>query len=211
MVDKAVDFSTFLNEMQIPDKQGKIIIMLGPPGSGKGTISEKLADNNGFVHISTGDLIRSSEDKELKKTSSSGGLVSDRAIGRLLRKRLRKIDFSKNIIIDGFPRTVKQTKLLDSIFGKLGVSLNHCIYLEVGEETAKKRIMGRAEREGREDDKNEETIERRFKEYREKTVPIIEKYKKSRRLIKLDASQKIRDVYKEATKILGVSKSSKKA
>lgn len=198
------DFSAFLNERELPDKQGKIIVILGQPGSGKGTISKQLAENNDVVHISTGDLIRESNDRELKSVVGKGDFIPDRIMSRMLRKKLRETDLSKDIIIDGFPRTMKQTLILDRILGKLGVGLNHCIYLDVSEDIAKKRIMRRAEKENRPEDKKEKTIEKRFKDFKEKTAPIVDKYEKSRRLVKIDGSKKIRDVYKEVAKVLGL-------
>jgi len=203
-MEKVKSFDSFLNEREIPDKQGKIIVLLGPPGSGKGTLSKKLEDRNGFSHISTGDLIRNSDDSELKKIIAGGKLVPDRIMARMLRKELGKLDLSKGIIIDGFPRTIKQSGMLDSILGKLGVGLNHAIYIKLNEETAKKRILKRAEKEDREDDKDPEIVSKRFKEYSEKTAPLIDSYEKSRRLITIDGSKGSDDVYKETVKALGL-------
>lgn len=208
-MEKAVKFNDFvqilegsLNERVLPDKQGKIMVILGPPGSGKGTVSKKLAERNGFTHISTGELIRNSDDKELKKLVSSGNFIPDRLMVRMLRKEMGKIDFSKGVIIDGFPRNIKQVKLLDSLLGKLGVGLSHVLFLDLSEEKAKERIIKRAEKENREDDKDPEVIAKRFKEYQEKTSPLVEKYKKSRKLITIDASNGSEEVYKSVIKKL---------
>jgi adenylate kinase family enzyme len=94
--------------------------------------------------------------------------------------------------------------MLDSLLGKLGVGLNHAIYLDLNEETAKKRILKRAEKENREDDKDPEVVGKRFRTYEEKTSPLIDLYKKSRRLKKFDASQGSEEVYKAVTKALGL-------
>ena len=206
-MDKVRNFENFIaiNERVIPDKQGEILVILGPPGSGKGTLSKKLVERNNFTHISTGELIRNSDDKELKKTVEKGDFIPDRVMVRMLRKALGKVDLENGVIIDGFPRNVKQAKLLDSLLGKLGVGLNHVIYLDLGEEKAKDRIMKRAEKEDRADDKDPEIISKRFKEYKEKTLPLVKKYKKSRKLVKVDASKKIERVYKQLLDKIGIS------
>ena len=105
-MEKVIKFEEFvqvmegdLNERVLPDAQGKILVILGPPGSGKGTVSKKLAERNGFVHLSTGDLIRNSDDKELKKLVSGGNFLPDRLMVRMLRKEMEKINFSNGVII----------------------------------------------------------------------------------------------------------------
>lgn len=213
-MDKVKNFESFINkadinEREIPDKQGEILVILGPPGSGKGTISKRLVDKNEFTHISTGDLIRNSEDEELKKIIKKGDFIPDRVMVRMLRKALGKADLEKGIIIDGFPRNVKQSKMLDSLLGKMGVGLNHVIYLDLDEDKAKERISKRSEKENRDDDKDAEVISKRFNEYKEKTLPLIKKYKKSRKLVKIDASKKIENVYKQLLKKIGLQYKSK--
>ena len=86
------NFAEFLNERELPDVQGKILIIMGPPGSGKGTFSTKLAERNGFTHISTGDLIRNSDDKELKAKIAKGEYADDKTMVKMLRKELGKVD-----------------------------------------------------------------------------------------------------------------------
>ena len=204
-MELAKKFSDFINERILPDKQGKIMVILGPPGSGKGTVSKKLAERNGLVHISTGDLIRNSDDKELKKLVADGNFIPDRIMVRMLRKELGKTDFTNGVIIDGFPRNLKQVKLLDSLLGKLGVGLSHVLFLDLTEEKAKERILKRAEKENREDDKDPKIIAKRFNEYQEKTMPLVEKYKKSRKLITIDASEGSESVYNSVVKKLGLT------
>jgi adenylate kinase len=179
-MESVKNFTEFLNERELPDVQGKILIIMGPPGSGKGTFSTKLAERNGFVHISTGDLIRNSDDKELKAKIAKGEYADDKTMVRMLKKELEKVDLSKGIIFDGFPRTIKQAGMLDSLLGKLGVGLNHAIYLDLNEEIAKKRILKRAEKENRKDDKDSEVVGKRFRTYEEKTSPLIDLYKDQR-------------------------------
>ena len=200
------NYASFLNEREIPDKQGKILIIMGPPGSGKGTLSKKLQERNGFQHISTGELVRKSEDPEVKSTIERGEYVSDKLITRILRKELSRLDLETGIIIDGFPRTLSQSKTLDTILGKLGVGLNHCIFLDIDEEEARKRILKRSKKENRKDDQDPEIIDKRFQEYREKTEPILDKYKKSRKLIQIDASSGSESVYDSLVRKLGIKR-----
>lgn len=200
------DFSSFLNErvIQIPDKQGKIIVLLGPPGAGKGTLADKLVKRNGFQHISTGEMIRKSEDKELKDLISQGKFVPDKIMIKLLKDKLATVDFEKGLILDGFPRTLDQAHKLDSILGKMGVGLSNAVYLNISSDTAKERLAKRAEEEDREDDKDEETIKQRFKEFREKTVPIIDFYNKSRKLKDIKSGVPEEEVYSRVIDSLGL-------
>lgn len=197
-------FDEFLNERELPDSQGNILVMLGSPGSGKGTLSEQLNEKFGINHISTGDLIRKSDDPELKKVVESGNFISDEMMLKMLRKELKKIDLNKGIIFDGYPRTIKQARKLDSLLGKLGLGLNHAIFMDLPEEKAKERIKNRAKKEGRKDDANDDVINKRFEEYNEKTFPLVDFYKKSRKLIKIDANLGMEGVLKAIVKKLGL-------
>jgi adenylate kinase len=197
-------FDEFLNERELPDSQGNILVMLGSPGSGKGTLSEQLNEKFGINHISTGDLIRKSDDRELKKAVESGNFISDEMMLKMLRKELKKIDLNKGIIFDGYPRTIKQARKLDSLLGKLGLGLNHAIFMDLPEEKAKERIKNRAKKEGRKDDANDDVINKRFEEYNEKTFPLVDFYKKSRKLIKIDADLGMEGVLKAIVKKLGL-------
>ncbi len=209
-VKNFTDFVEGIFEKELPDFQGKILVIMGPPGSGKGTFSKKLAERNGFVHISTGDLIRNSDDKELKEKIAKGEYADDKTMLKMLKKELEKIDPKEGIIFDGFPRTIKQAGMLDSLLGKMGLGLSHAIYLDLDEETAKNRILKRAKEEDREDDKDPEVISTRFKKYQEKTSPLAELYKKSRKLKNYDASKGSEDVYKRIVKDLNLKKKSEK-
>jgi adenylate kinase len=205
-MDQIKDFSSFLNErvIQIPDKQGKIIVLLGPPGAGKGTLAKKLVKRNGFQHISTGDMIRKSDDKELKDLISKGKFVPDKIMIKLLKEKLESMDLERGIILDGFPRTLEQAHKLDSILGKMGVGLSSAVYLNISSDTAKERLAKRAEKEDREDDKDEETIKQRFKEFREKTLPIIDFYKSSRKLKDIKSGVPEEEVYSRVISSLGL-------
>jgi adenylate kinase len=200
------DFYGFLLEREIPDKQGKIVTVMGPPGSGKGTVSKRLQDDYDFQHVSTGEMIRNSSDESIKKKSESGKFVTDSEMIDLLKERFGKLDLSKNIILDGFPRTLKQAKMLDKVLGELGLGLNHAIYLDVDKDIALKRIAKRAEKEDRKDDKDPEVVEKRFQDYEVKTVPVIDQYRKSRKLIEVKDLGKSGKIVSIVAKKLKISK-----
>ena len=127
----------------------KNIILIAAPAAGKGTLSEMLVEKYGYVHISTGDLLRdaSKEESELgKKISdmlSRGDLVTDEIVFALLENRLNKDDIKNGYILDGFPRTLDQAIKYDEIIKKLNIDLGKVIVLESDYETLKKRIVGR--------------------------------------------------------------------
>ena len=206
-MERIKKFDSFdINEREVPDVQGKILVILGAPGSGKGTLSKELKAKYSFEHISTGDLIRKSEDEEIKKIIDAGNFLPDDMMIKMLRKELKKIDPSSNIILDGFPRTTKQAKRLDALLGRMGLGLNHALFLELPEDVAKERIKKRAEEEDRKDDANEEVVDKRFQEYNEKTLPILDFYRKSRKLIRVNADKGKEDVLKHVVKRLSLKK-----
>ena len=202
-------FEQFLNERELPDSQGEVLVILGAPGSGKGTLAKVLKDDYGINHISTGDLIRKSDDDELKKIIASGDLVPDSMIVKILISELEKMDPSEGVIFDGFPRTIKQAKKLDSILGKMGLGLNHAIFLDLDEKIAKERIKERAKKEDRKDDSSDEVIENRFNEYHDKTFPLVDFYKRSRKLLKIDAEGGKDKVLSKVVEKLGLTKKKK--
>jgi len=199
-------FEQFLNERELPDSQGEVLVILGAPGSGKGTLAKVLQSDYGIHHISTGDLIRNSDDEELKKIIAGGNLIPDSMMVKMLVAELKKIDASEGVIFDGFPRTIKQAKKLDSILGKMGLGLNHAIFLDLDEETAKKRIKDRAKKENRKDDSSDEIIDNRFKEYHDKTFPLVDFYKRSRKLLKIEAEGGKDKVLSKVVEKLGLKK-----
>jgi len=200
-------FSDFVNERELPDKQGKIIVLLGPPGSGKGTLAKGLIKDYDFQHISTGDLIRNSDDKELKKIIANGKMIPDDKMLEILKEKVKELDLEKNIAFDGFPRNIEQSKMLDKMLGKLGLGLNYAIFLDLPREEAIDRLKKRAKEEGRKDDASFETINKRFDEYLEKTLPLVELYTKNRKVKKIGSSEGKDVVLSNVVDALGLKKS----
>jgi adenylate kinase len=181
------------------------IIMLGPPGSGKGTYASRLSPILGIPHISTGDIFRENVSsktelgKKVAKFYNSGLLVPDEITVELIKERLKRPDCKDGFIFDGYPRTIKQAEELEKI-----TSIDVVIYLNIPEWLILKRLSSRVtckkcgkiynllnikpKREGicdgcggeliRRNDETEEVIKKRLKEYEEKTKPIMENYKK---------------------------------
>ena len=188
------------------------IVLFGPPGAGKGTQSERLIHKYGLIHLSTGDIFRKHIKNETKlgilakSFIDKGNLVPDDMMVKILRKELKNLDVTKGIILNGFPRTIKQARKLDSMLGKMGLGLNHAFYLELPNEIAKERIKQRAKEENRKDDSSDEIIDNRFKEYHDKTFPLVDFYKRSRKLLKIEAEGGKDKVLSKVVEKLGLKK-----
>jgi adenylate kinase len=159
------------------------LIIFGPPGSGKGTQSLKLADKYKLVHISTGDIFRS----EIKNKTElglkvqgiieRGELVPDELLKDILRTALKRHPGASGFLFDGFPRTIQQAEDLESLMKELGSDITSVIALEVDDEEVVKRLLKRAEIEGRKDD-TEDVIRNRLNVYKKQTTPLLEFYQK---------------------------------
>ncbi|MCZ7619506.1 MAG: adenylate kinase [Myxococcota bacterium] len=157
------------------------LLLLGPPGSGKGTQAEILARRLGIPQIATGDMLRAAVDagsavgRQAQGFMDRGELVPDDVVIGVAEARLMEPDAVKGFILDGFPRTPAQAEALDAMLERLRVSLECCLALHVDEEELVARLLRRAQIEGRSDD-NEQTIRTRMQVYREKTQPLVDYY-----------------------------------
>ena len=159
------------------------IILFGPPGSGKGTQSEKIVDKFGLVHLSTGNLLRQEiADKtplgmEAKKFMDRGQLVPDEVVIGMIDSCIETHADAKGFLFDGFPRTVAQAEALDKLLDLKKTSISKMIALEVSEDELVARLLKRGETSGRSDDTNEEIIRNRFAVYKKDTSQVAEHYK----------------------------------
>lgn len=168
-------------------------VIVGPPGAGKGTQAAIMSERLSVPHISTGAMLRDSVatgselGKKVKGLIEGGSLVDDETMLAVVEERLSQPDCSKGFLLDGYPRNLSQGSQLQVIFDKIGIELSSCLYFELGEEEAVKRMQKRADEEGRADD-TPEVQRKRIKVYKEQTEPLLDFYKKSGNLVKIDSS-----------------------
>ena len=167
------------------------LVLLGPPGSGKGTQAALLKERLGVAHISTGELLRAAVaaqtelGKIAKATMDAGELVSDELVLQLLEDRLNQADVAKGYILDGYPRNTAQAEALDELLTRLHQRIDHALALIVDEEQIVQRLAQRASEQGRSDD-SEEVVRHRLRVYEEQTAPVASYYDNQGLLTKID-------------------------
>ncbi len=155
-------------------------LIFGPPGSGKGTQSVRLAEKFNLLHLSTGDMLRAEIaagtelGKKMSLIMSKGELVPDEVVIEMIANKIDQSKGTAGFLFDGFPRTVAQTESLEKMLNKRGMKIDQMLVLEVGHDELVKRLIARAELSGRPDDKDPSVIENRISVYKEKTEPIID-------------------------------------
>ena len=189
----------------------KKIVLLGPPGSGKGTQSKFLVEKFGFIQISTGDLLRdqvqqkdSSMGKEISEIMKNGELVPDEIVIKLIIEKIT-IYKEKNIIFDGFPRNINQAKVLDESLAKISVLLDKAVFIDVDYEILKERIISRineSDDENKRSDDNVQTLVKRIDVYKKNTLPIVEYYREKGILTEINGMLKIEEVSQQILKII---------
>ena len=182
------------------------LILFGPPGSGKGTQSEKLIAKYNLKHLSTGDLLRSEIAKktflglEAKKFMDHGQLVPDEVVIGMISSALEANPGVVGFLFDGFPRTSKQAEALDNLLELKNLTINVMLALDVTEQELVKRLVKRGETSGRPDDNNEQVIRTRIQEYHKKTSPVADHYKKANKVILIKGEGTVDDIFGSLTK-----------
>lgn len=177
----------------------EIFIFFGPPGVGKGTQAAKFAQKHGLKHISTGALLRQeiADKTELgravKQYIDQGHLVPDLMVIKVVEEQIKDGADTPGFVFDGFPRTIEQSETLDEMLIKNRQKIKQVISLEVDEEETTKRLLARAELEGRSDD-TKEAIQNRFNIYHAMTEPILDYYHLQGKLETVDGSGSIEEV-----------------
>ena len=159
------------------------LILLGPPGAGKGTQGHRLSERYGILEISTGDILRAAVHqgtplgREAKSYMDRGALVPDAVMIGIVRERLAQDDAERGFILDGFPRTVAQAEALTQLSEDQQRPIEHVISIEVPQEELLQRLAGRRQLEGRHDD-TDEAIRHRLEVYEHETAPLIDYYRR---------------------------------
>ncbi|MGH2734442.1 MAG: adenylate kinase [Actinomycetota bacterium] len=175
------------------------ILMIGAPGAGKGTQAARLAANFSLTHVSSGDILRghvreqSAVGRKVDGYLNSGTLVPDEILLDLLRDPLLEAGRAAGYVLDGFPRNLKQARAAHEMAEPLGVDVQAAVYLDVEREELVKRMLARAEREHRSDDRVE-VIEQRLALFDEHTRPLIDYYAALKRVVTVDGARDEDDV-----------------
>ncbi|MBI4337262.1 MAG: adenylate kinase [Chloroflexi bacterium] len=209
------------------------VVLLGPPGAGKGTQARTLAKRLGVVHVASGDLFREHQAKgtelgqNAKTFMAKGLLVPDAIVIAMVLERVARPDCAGGVVLDGFPRTLEQAKALDRALGEKG--LDRVVLLKVSEEelvrrlggrlicrvcqapyhreTAPPRVEGRCDRDGGElyqrEDDRPEAVRQRFRVYQQQTEPLLDYYRTQKKLREVDGAQEIETV---SSKLVGALK-----
>ena len=189
----------------------KRIVLLGPPGCGKGTQSNLLVKNNGFIQLSTGDLLREETSnksyelgQKINKLMEIGELVPDEIVISMVVEKVKKHQ-DKSIIFDGFPRNLNQAKVLDESLKSISSELDHVILFEVDFDILRERIKKRIEESNNQSvrkDDNSETLLKRIEVYKVSTLPIVNYYHEKNLLNKINGMEDIEKVNFKILKII---------
>ena len=177
------------------------VILFGPPGSGKGTQSEKLVEKYGFVHLSTGDLLR--KERQLKTPLGieaqlfvdKGQLVPDEVVIGMISSALDNNAQARGFLFDGFPRTVAQAEALDKLLELKKSEISLVLFLDVNEEELITRLVNRGKTSGRSDDADENIQRKRQEVYKNETLPVAAHYSKSRKVVNVNGIGGVEDIF----------------
>jgi adenylate kinase len=185
------------------------LIMMGPPGAGKGTQAKFVAEHFGIPAISTGDIFRANVSQgtplgvEAKRYMDAGEYVPDEVTNRMVRNRIGEADATPGFLLDGYPRTLAQVEELDDMIVATGHRLDAVVVLTVVEDELVARLLQRAQVEGRADD-TEDVVRRRQEVYTEQTAPLIDVYRSRGLLVEVDGMGEVDDVTKRIFDALDV-------
>jgi adenylate kinase len=177
------------------------IILFGPPGSGKGTQSEKLIDKYGLVHLSTGDLLRKERKLrtplgiEAQQFVDKGQLVPDEVVIGMISSALDENAEARGFLFDGFPRTTAQAEALDKLLELKKSDISLVLFLEVNEEELIKRLVHRGKTSGRTDDADENIQRKRQDVYKNETLPVAAHYAKAKKVVNVNGIGGIDDIF----------------
>ena len=178
------------------------IVLIGPPGAGKGTQAALLSEKLGVPHISTGDLFRAniSENTELGQTAKSyidaGNLVPSSVTNDMVAERIGEGDAAEGFLLDGYPRSVEQADALSELLAKNDLTIDAVLEFAIDDDTVVERMLAR----GRADD-TEEVIRHRMDVYRSETAPLLDYY--AGKVVKIDAVGEVNEISERAMKALG--------
>ena len=193
-----------------------IAVLFGPPGSGKGTQAERIIQDFGLTHVSTGDMLRAEAStgsplgREVAPLMAAGKLVPDDLIVRAIQERLRRDDNGSGVVLDGFPRTIAQAQALDEMLAANGREVGLIIALEVPVDELVERLLGRAREQGRSDD-TAEVIRERMVEYEAKTAPVLDHYQaRGARVARIDGVGSVDEVHQRVHAAVGSAMSARR-
>lgn len=198
------------------------LILLGPPGAGKGTQAHRLVERHGIVQLSTGDMLRAAVAAQTeiglkaKDIMASGGLVSDEIVIGIISDRIELPDAANGFILDGFPRTVPQAEALDGLLKSKGLKLDAAVELRVNESALLQRVEARvAQMTARGEvvriDDTPEVLSKRLASYRTSTEPLVHYYSEKRKLVTIDGMMTIEEVTLEINRVLAAIRASEKS
>jgi adenylate kinase len=183
------------------------LLVLGPPGAGKGTQSKRIAQEYGIAHLSTGEMFRdaiaarSELGLRVEPILAAGEFVPDELTVGLIRERLIEPEGEPGFVLDGFPRNDAQVEALDEMLREIGRELDAILFFDLTDVVARDRMLGRAGEEHRVDD-TPEVIDRRLRDYHAKTAPIVERYRTTGKLVPLHAERDTDEVWLEIQEAL---------
>ncbi|HET9647862.1 MAG TPA: adenylate kinase [Microlunatus sp.] len=184
------------------------LLIMGPPGAGKGTQAKRIGEHYAIPAISTGDIFRAMQTadtplaRQVREIMASGGYVSDEITNQIVAERLADADCEPGFLLDGYPRTLKQVDNLDAHLASVGKPLDKVVSLTANEDEVVDRLLKRAQIEGRADD-NEETIRKRQQVYAEQTAPLLEVYADRGLLVEVDGLGSVDEVSERIFAALG--------